>query len=124
MNLIIKEGDFVADKHNWSFWSSIAEPNGITKDLFTRRIRVHKMSQERAATLPKQLHKKRGSFAEYAFYKGDNLIASGTVAEIAAQQKVTEMAIWAYTTPSRITGRSTSKYRLVPIDVDYDEFDY
>jgi len=79
----------------------IAEKNGICLDTLKKRI-YSRWDIQKAITKPTQRTAYRGSWDKkiFALYKGDNLIADGTVFEIAEKTGKTVKAIQGLTYPS------------------------
>lgn len=60
----------------------------------------------------------KACWKQYTLYKGDTIIAEGTVKEIAQQTGVSVNTLWQYAAPSykrRIKGKNYKE--LVPLDV-------
>lgn len=110
------------DKYRWCEWRETATQNGVSYSTFTSRLKLGHWTHERAATQPTLASRKRCADDVYALYKGDEHIATGTIAEIADVRKVTVKTMWFYTTTSAAKRTSSKGLRLIPLD--YDEFDY
>lgn len=72
----------MVDKEEHKHWLSVAKNNGIQYVTFMNRIKRNGWDYERAAT-EKPVRFRDYDVEEFALYKGDDLLAVGTIYEIA-----------------------------------------
>ncbi|WP_233191980.1 hypothetical protein [Sporosarcina sp. P34] len=75
----------------------IAESNGITRKMLTSRLKDLGWDIQKAVTRPVT---RRDNNAEYAMYKGEEFLYTGTISELAKRHGVSENTIRYYTYPA------------------------
>lgn len=105
-------GEFPLTAHYWHRHKN--RPNGFSHIC-------KKCKSERDKAKFKANYKKK-RLTEYALYKKDDLLAVGTIKEIAKQMKITELTLRKYSTPSFLNrGRGAeNRRRLIRLEDDDD----
>ncbi|MEK4700384.1 hypothetical protein MKX47_12375 [Solibacillus sp. FSL R7-0668] len=110
----------LAEYRNHHEWLAIAKNNGIPTTTFLVRVKSLKWDYKRAATqsvMPKRSYKN----VEYALYKGDNLLAIGSLEDIAEQTGKTMGALKFMRTPSYERKVENSKNAMILEILENDE---
>lgn len=100
------------ERRNWNKWRDVAESNGVTFQLFYDRMKRGWFGKQAAQT---PVQRKR---AEYALYRGEELLAVGTVKELAEMRGVSEKTIYFCASPSYLKRVGDSTRRIVVVRLD------
>lgn len=102
-------------------WAKVAQSNGISVGLFNNRVTQKYWEYERAATQKKQVHRSYTKDAEYALYKGEELLSVGTMREIAAETGKTLNNVIGMRTPTYKKRRANSLKALLLVELSDDD---
>jgi len=100
----------------------IAAGNGISRQVVSNRVYSHKWDIERAITQPMETRIRDWEREIYALYKDDELVADGTIFEIAEQLSVTVKTVKFYQYgAAKARNKSGKRRELVYLGMDDDE---
>ena len=100
------------ERRNWERWREVAESNGVTFQVFYNRMKRGWFGKQAACT---PVQRKRG---EYALYRGEELLAIGTVKELAEMRGVSERTIRFCASPAYLKRIVNSSKRIVVVRLD------
>lgn len=112
----------MVDKKEDKHWLSVAKNNGIQHATFMQRVKRDGWDYERAAT-KKPVKFRDYDIEEFALYKGDNLLAVGTIYEIAEATSKSINQLRSMLTPKHKKKITNSKNSLLlePLEDDEDD---